>query len=76
MCVLFLGAYLTSQAQLKFGAKAGLNYNSTGNLENSINNIKEGADGMKFDDPGWLGSLLDQVRPMLLKRLIRKEESE
>jgi len=38
--------------------------------------LKEGADGMKFDDPGWLGSLLDQVRPMLLKRLIRKEESE
>jgi hypothetical protein len=32
--------------------------------------LKEGADGMKFDDPKWLGSLLDQVRPMLLQRLI------
>jgi len=30
---------------------------------------------MKFDDPEWLRSLVDQVRPMLLKRLIRKEES-
>ena len=38
--------------------------------------LKEGADGMKFDDPKWLGSLLDQVRPMLLQRLIHKEESE
>ena len=38
--------------------------------------LKQGADGMKFDDPEWLGSLLDQVRPMLLQRLIRKEESE
>jgi len=31
--------------------------------------LKEGADGIKFDDPKWLGSLLDQVRPMLLQRL-------
>jgi exonuclease SbcD len=38
--------------------------------------LKEGADGMKFDDPKWLGSLLDQVRPMLIQRLIRKEGSE
>lgn len=38
--------------------------------------LKEGTDGMKFDDPKWLGNLLDQVCPMLLQRLIHKEETE
>ncbi|MCP4667316.1 MAG: DNA repair exonuclease [Deltaproteobacteria bacterium] len=46
-------------------------------LEKSVpRELKEGAEGMKFDDPEWLSALLDQVRPMLLQRLIRKEESE
>jgi exonuclease SbcD len=33
-------------------------------------------DGLRFDDADWLGDLLRQVQPMLLQRLLRKEEPE
>ena len=36
--------------------------------------LKEGADGLMFKDPEWLKSMLDQVRPILLRRLIHKEK--
>ncbi len=38
--------------------------------------LKEGSDGIRFDDAAWLGSLLEQVRPMLIERLLRKRATE
>jgi len=38
--------------------------------------LKQGRDGIRFDDIDWLKSLLEQVRPMLIQGLIRKEGSE
>lgn len=37
--------------------------------------LKEGPEGLRFDDD-WLNDLLDQVRPMLVKRLLRNEGAE
>ncbi|MBU4318409.1 MAG: DNA repair exonuclease [Proteobacteria bacterium] len=34
--------------------------------------LKEGEEGLHFDDP-WIKDLLDQIKPMLIKRLIGKE---
>jgi exonuclease SbcD len=34
--------------------------------------LKEGADAVSFDDPDWLRDMLDQVRPMLIRRLLKK----
>jgi exonuclease SbcD len=36
----------------------------------------EEAEGVRFDDAHWLAALLEQVRPMLLHRLLRKEGPE
>jgi len=38
--------------------------------------LKEGSDGIRFDDAEWLGNLLEQVRPMLIERLLRKGATE
>lgn len=38
--------------------------------------IKEGADGVRFDNPDWLMEILDQVRPMLIQRMLRKGNAE
>jgi DNA repair exonuclease SbcCD nuclease subunit len=38
--------------------------------------LKQGADNFKFNDPDWLGGMLKQVRPMLLQRLMRKGASK
>ena len=38
--------------------------------------LKQGRDGIRFDDIDWLKSLLEQVRPMLIQGLMRKEGSE
>lgn len=38
--------------------------------------FKDGVDAIVFSDVKWLGNLIDQVKPMLLKRMIRKGESE
>ena len=38
--------------------------------------LKEGADAVRFDDPDWLREMLDQVRPMLIRRLLKKGTSE
>ncbi|MFZ0614705.1 MAG: DNA repair exonuclease [Desulfobacterales bacterium] len=38
--------------------------------------LKEGDDGVRFDDPGWLGEVLNQVRPMLIRRMLRKGAAE
>jgi len=38
--------------------------------------LKEGADAIRFDDSDWLRELLDQVRPMLIRRLLKKETTE
>ena len=38
--------------------------------------LKQGQDGIRFDDIDWLKSLLEQVRPMLIQGLMRKEGSE
>jgi exonuclease SbcD len=37
--------------------------------------LKEGADSLAVDDPAWLQDILGRVRPMLLRRMLRKEES-
>ncbi len=37
--------------------------------------LKEGADGLAVDDPAWLQDILGRVRPMLLRRMLRKEDS-
>lgn len=34
--------------------------------------LKEGPDGIRCDDPDWIGELLEQVRPELVGRLMRK----
>jgi DNA repair exonuclease SbcCD nuclease subunit len=38
--------------------------------------LKEGPDGIRFDDMDWIKSLLAHVQPMLIQRLIRKESFE
>lgn len=38
--------------------------------------LKQGPDGIRFDDMDWIKSLLAHVRPMLIQRLIRKEGFE
>lgn len=38
--------------------------------------LKQGRDGIRFDDINWLKNLLEQVRPMLIQGLIRKGSSE
>jgi DNA repair protein SbcD/Mre11 len=38
--------------------------------------LKEGADAVSFDDPDWLREMLDQVRPMLIRRLLKKGTTE
>ena len=38
--------------------------------------LKQGPDRIRFDDTKWLKSLLAQVRPMLIQRLMQKEDSE
>ena len=37
--------------------------------------LKQGPDGIRFDDIDWLKSLLAHVRPMLIQGLMRKEDS-
>jgi hypothetical protein len=34
--------------------------------------LKSGSDEMQFDDPDWIGDLLKQAKPMLIKRLLKK----
>jgi len=38
--------------------------------------LKQGPDRIRFDDTKWLKSLLAQVRPMLIQRLMQKEDSQ
>ena len=38
--------------------------------------LKEGADAVSFDDPDWLREMLDQVRPLLIRRLLKRGTSE
>ena len=38
--------------------------------------LKEGVDAIRFHDPDWLGEMLDQVRPMLIRRLLKKGTTE
>jgi len=38
--------------------------------------FREGADGWRPDEPGWLAGLLSEVRPMLVQRLLRKKAAE
>ncbi|MBL0700042.1 MAG: hypothetical protein JJV92_04080, partial [Desulfosarcina sp.] len=38
--------------------------------------LQENPDGIGLDDIEWLGSLVEQVRPMLIQRLIRKGDFE
>ena len=38
--------------------------------------LKQDPDRIRFDDTEWLKSLLAQVRPMLIQRLIQKEDSQ
>jgi hypothetical protein len=38
--------------------------------------LKQGPDRIRFDDAEWLKSLLAQVRPMLIQRLMQKEGSQ
>ncbi|MCF8094508.1 MAG: DNA repair exonuclease [Desulfobacteraceae bacterium] len=38
--------------------------------------LKEGPDGIRCEDPDWIGELLKQVRPELIGRLMRKEEGK
>jgi len=38
--------------------------------------LKENPDGIGLDDIEWLGSLVEQVRPMLIQRLIQKGDFE
>jgi DNA repair exonuclease SbcCD nuclease subunit len=43
-------------------------------LENKLpRELKTGADALRPDDPQWMADLLEQVRPMLIRRLLRKE---
>ena len=34
--------------------------------------LKGGSDGLLFDDPAWMREMLEHVKPMLVKRLLRK----
>ena len=36
--------------------------------------LREGVDAIALDSPNWLADILEQVRPMLLRRLMTKEE--
>ncbi len=38
--------------------------------------LREGAEAIRFDDSDWLREMLEQVRPMLIRRLLKKEMSE
>jgi DNA repair protein SbcD/Mre11 len=38
--------------------------------------LNQGPDGIRFDDVDWMKSLLAQVRPMLIQRLMKKEDSQ
>jgi exonuclease SbcD len=38
--------------------------------------LLESSESMKFKDPDWMEGMLDQVRPMLLQRLMRKGSSQ
>jgi hypothetical protein len=38
--------------------------------------LKQDPDRIRFDDREWLKNLLEQVRPMLIQRLIQKEDSQ
>ncbi len=38
--------------------------------------FKEGPDGWRPDEAGWLAGLLSEVRPMLVQRLLRKRAAE
>jgi DNA repair protein SbcD/Mre11 len=38
--------------------------------------VKDGSEGIRFDDTDWFDDVLNQVRPMLIKRLLRKETAE
>jgi hypothetical protein len=38
--------------------------------------IKDGPDGLQFDDAEWTADLLATVQPMLIRRLLRREGSE
>ncbi len=38
--------------------------------------IKDGPDGLRFDDAEWTADLLATVQPMLIRRLLRREASE
>ncbi|UCF93839.1 MAG: hypothetical protein JSW39_06675, partial [Desulfobacterales bacterium] len=38
--------------------------------------LKEGAEGTMISDTQWLAGLLEQVRPMLIRRLLRRENSQ
>ena len=35
--------------------------------------LKEGGDVLALNDPAWIKAILEQVRPMLIRRLIKKE---
>jgi hypothetical protein len=34
--------------------------------------LKSGSNDMQFDDMDWIGDLLKQAKPMLIKRLLKK----
>ncbi|MCF8079871.1 MAG: DNA repair exonuclease [Desulfobacterales bacterium] len=38
--------------------------------------IKDGPDGLHFDDPDWTADLLVKVQPMLIRRLLRRAGAE
>jgi exonuclease SbcD len=37
--------------------------------------LKEGSDVLDLSDPGWITEILDQVRPILVRRLLKKEDT-
>jgi len=37
--------------------------------------LKEGKEALALSDPDWLGDLLNKVRPMLIRRLLKKEDA-
>ena len=46
-----------------------------GDIEKKIpKELKPGAGGHKFDDFEWLNELLNQARPLLLQRLLRRKD--
>jgi len=38
--------------------------------------LREGAEAIRLDDPDWLREMLEQARPMLIRRLLKKGWSE